>query len=222
MSTPRKHPRFLVGEVIGIRTVIQAGLRHGGKCAVLVRCACGDESLALERNLRRPGARGCRRCADAERARAVASCRQCGEQFAKRKASSEFCSKSCSSRFRMRPVPRDAPLDLPEVAGRFWSKVDKGPGCWTWTGATQNYGYGAVTIHGLTRRAHRVSWELAHGPIPDGLHVCHRCDNPPCVNPDHLFLGTAQDNVDDKDAKGRGRNQVGPWVRRARRTGHDG
>lgn len=86
---------------------------------------------------------------------------------------------------------------------RFWSKVQKAPdGCWVWTGA-KTYGYGVLGIDSRNRRAHRVSFELANGPIPAGLFVCHRCDNPPCVRPDHLFLGTNRDNSQDKIAKGR-------------------
>lgn len=92
---------------------------------------------------------------------------------------------------------------------RFWAKVDRrGPDeCWPWT-AAKVFGYGV--IGGTTRSpnkqvlsAHRVSWELHNGPIPGGAHVLHHCDNPPCVNPAHLFLGDDQANVADKVAKGR-------------------
>lgn len=92
---------------------------------------------------------------------------------------------------------------------RFWPKVAKrGPDeCWEWTASRTPQGYGKIG-----RRkgespaiASRVSWEMHNGPIPDGLHVLHRCDNPPCVNPAHLFLGTNADNQRDMRAKGRGR-----------------
>lgn len=76
-------------------------------------------------------------------------------------------------------------------------------GCWEWTGAT-TWGYGEVNRQGISgRRVHRLAWEFAYGPIPDGLMVLHRCDNRSCVRPDHLFLGTAADNMHDMIAKGR-------------------
>jgi hypothetical protein len=95
------------------------------------------------------------------------------------------------------------------LADRFWPKV-KGrgtDGCWFWTGKQVGRGYGQIRYQrdGIWSHAtaHRVSWELHNGPIPAGLMVCHKCDMPPCVNPNHLFLGTAKDNIDDRTAKGR-------------------
>lgn len=88
----------------------------------------------------------------------------------------------------------------------FWSKVSRrAPSeCWEFTGARDENGYGRLSVysHG-TSLAHRKAWEETNGPIPPGMFVCHRCDNPPCCNPGHLFLGTNLDNTRDRVAKGR-------------------
>lgn len=76
-------------------------------------------------------------------------------------------------------------------------------GCWLWLGAANGQGYGNMTVDGKHIRSHRASWLAYHGPIPARGHVLHRCDQPSCVNPDHLFIGTASDNMLDMYAKGR-------------------
>lgn len=86
---------------------------------------------------------------------------------------------------------------------RFWRYVLDPSACWEWRGARNPAGYGTVSDGGRKRLASRAAWELRFGPIPEGLHVLHRCDNPPCVNPDHLFLGTDLDNAKDREAKNR-------------------
>ncbi len=95
---------------------------------------------------------------------------------------------------------------------RFLEKVNKTSSCWLWTGAKQHpkrsqpIGYGVMLVRPRPRYAmlaHRLSWELFRSPVPDALRVLHKCDNPPCVNPDHLFLGTQGDNMEDCVSKGR-------------------
>ncbi len=101
------------------------------------------------------------------------------------------------------PFEKPEPLPLPNVtAANLASRLlahsfATATGCLEWTGHRDKNGYGAITINQRPHRTHRVAWEIVNGPIPSGLWVLHRCDNPPCMNPDHLFMGTAADNTSD-------------------------
>lgn len=134
-------------------------------------------------------------------------CAQCGAPLNKGRL---YCSRVCSG--------RGFPHDARSVAERFWQYVDRhGPnGCWVWTASRDLHGYGQIFRGGHRQagsmRAHRVSWVLHYGPIPNGLGVLHHCDNPPCVRPDHLWLGTPRDNSEDRDRKGRTRPPSRPAV----------
>ncbi len=92
---------------------------------------------------------------------------------------------------------------------RFWAYVNKDGACWEWTGVRNDYGYGLFGFGGRVYRSHRFAYQLTYGEFPKAICVLHRCDNPPCVRPDHLFLGTKLDNILDMRAKGRANDPTG-------------
>lgn len=94
-------------------------------------------------------------------------------------------------------------LSSTEAQARFWSKVEKSDGCWLWTAARITRGYGMFSFKDTPLTAHQVAYVLSFGPIPEGKHICHHCDTPPCCRPDHLYAGTPAQNMADRDKRGR-------------------
>jgi hypothetical protein len=160
-------------------------------------------------------------------------CSHCGKDFLIRTSHQQFCSKSCSNSGRPKVPQKTYPARLCAYCGssfvsrapathfcsmacvafarygteteRFWGRVRKTDGCWLWTGAVGDSGYGQLLIAGRLVGAHRYSYAMVNGPIPGAMEVLHKCDTPPCVNPAHLFLGTQAENIQDMFNKGRAR-----------------
>ena len=117
------------------------------------------------------------------------TCPVCEGEFQTRNKLQRCCSHRCAM--------------TKDQGQSFWSKVNKTEGCWLWTAAINNNGYGVIRVNGRLVKAHRYSWELVNVRIPEGLCALHRCDVPACVRPDHLWLGSQVDNMSDKVSKSR-------------------
>lgn len=118
------------------------------------------------------------------------TCSHCGASLTPRTDRTvKFCSRSCFQAYQSGAWLK-----------RFWARVQKSDDCWLWTGYIERAdGYGRYYLEGSRRKvgAHRIAYELTYGPVPANLYICHHCDNPPCVRPDHLFVGSQADNVAD-------------------------
>lgn len=139
-------------------------------------------------------------------------CQICGLKFKSRHLG-KFCSRRCLGYENLKRIK----FSLSELTNEerferlrksFESKVIKKEGCWAWNGAVQGVGYHQIRYGKRKEMAHRVSWMLYKGEIPEGLNVLHTCDNRRCTNPDHLFLGTAKDNAVDRQQKNRGQKGI--------------
>ena len=126
----------------------------------------------------------------------MCKCLTCGKEFIpSRHSSGKYCGQAC---YHLQPKQHEP------LSDRFWRFVEKTDGCWLWQGGNDGGdGYGRIRRGSKSIGSHRASWIIHFGEIPDGFEICHKCDNPPCVRPDHLFLGSASDNQSDSWAKGR-------------------
>lgn len=131
----------------------------------------------------------------------ILQCQVCDKEFRKHpseinRREGKFCSREC---YRQ-SIKRNKTPPLQKLQKK---TIYPSNGCWVWIGGLDRKGYGCVLVDGKTTSPHRLSWTLHHGPIPPELNVCHKCDNPPCWNPNHLFLGTQLENIRDAIAKNR-------------------
>ncbi|MDR3571233.1 MAG: HNH endonuclease [Candidatus Pacebacteria bacterium] len=136
----------------------------------------------------------------------VKHCKQCDKQFSKDPRYSSkywtkqlFCSRTCYGQWHS----DFAAKNREDESTAFMKWVEKSETCWLWTGAIDSDGYGAFSYAMTTKRAHREALRLSGVPVPKGAFVCHNCDNPTCVNPNHLYVGTPQSNVEDAVARDR-------------------
>lgn len=145
-------------------------------------------------------------------------CESCGVTFSKKPAEIKrsprnFCSKKCSGNYRKK-----------KTVASFFSKATRVGDCLVWMGSKNKNGYGIQRYNGKPELAHRVSYELSHGR-PGSSHVMHSCDNPSCIEPSHLSLGTHQDNMSDMDRKGRRATKLSADdvadIRRSERSSHE-
>lgn len=161
---------------------------------------------------------------DHESVVSVKTCEVCGSEYRKNGRSPLQWQKSRACSHQCVRVLGAKSRTASDVAERFWPKVDKTPGygpdgdCWEWVANRLPYGYGTFNLRRRIQKAHRVSYELSFEAVPADVNVLHRCDNPACVRPDHLFLGTHKENMADMVSKDRANAPKGEHHHDARLT----
>lgn len=210
----------MTGMKVGRLTVLRATEAVNGRAVWVCACACGSEKSVTGKHLRSGQVVSCgckkkeQRVTDADQAaRRKAYAKENTE--AARQSNRKYRAKNLDSLREKTRVQQseyrkaNAALGILESirsVDDFWSRVDVGEdsSCWNWLGAKADRGYGFYApMPGVLLRAHRVAYALNNGGIDDELFVCHKCDNPSCCNPNHLFLGTPKDNMGDMISKGR-------------------
>lgn len=199
----KKKPESAASASINLYTSAQ---KISGRAGIRASCQhCGREFLAPAHNVRKGWGKYCSNaCSSKAKIRgAETNCVICGTVFHASRSALEHgagttCSPSCRGRQAMK-------MRWGDESERFMRTLNasKADGCWLWAGSIASGRYGSFFIGGRRVAAHRYVYEHFNGPIPDGLDVLHRCDTPRCVNPDHLWLGSHKENMEDRNEKHR-------------------